>query len=146
MAIDARGQNEIDVKSTQQLWGALVPNVVLGVLYLAAFLHFRRDRRVRDVYDPKRRRLSVLEQGRGHPTLRGLPEAWKEGMPSMTVAPLPPPDIPASPWIWFLSLWRVSDAAIITYTGADAYMFLRFLRVGCVHGRGDVTCGRGIYQ
>ena len=131
-SIDARGHKEVDIQSTQQLWGALVPTVVLGLAYLAAFLYFRRRAAVRDVYDPKRRRLAALAQGRGHPTIRGLPEAWKERSPSLTPTPLPPPDVPASPWGWFLDLWRISDAAIITYTGADAYMFLRFLRVGCV--------------
>lgn len=128
--IDARGQKEVDIQSTRQLWGALVPNAVLGLLYLGAFLYVRRDRRVRDVYDPKRRRLVILEQGRGHPTLRGLPEAWKGGSPSLNPTPLPPPDVPANPLTWFWSLWRVSDTAIITYTGADSYMLLRFLRVG----------------
>lgn len=130
--IDARGQKEVDVQSTNQLWGALLPNLVLGLLYVAAFLHFRRDAHVLDVYDPKRRRLMALEKGRGHPTIRGLPDGWRERSPSLTPTPLPPPDVPASPWSWFVNLWRVSDPAIITYTGADAYMFLRFLRVGCV--------------
>lgn len=125
MGIDARGQKEVDVQSTQQLWGALVPNLVLGLLYLAAFLHFRRVDTVRDVYDPKRRRLVALEQGRGHPRIRGLPDAWRDRSPSLTPTLLPPPDVPASPWSWFVNLWRVSDPAIITYTGADAYMFLR---------------------
>lgn len=135
-SIDARGQKEVDIQSTQQLWGALVPNVVLGLVYLAAFLYFRRRAAVKDVYDPKRRRLVALAQGRGSPTIRGLPEAWKERSPSMTPTPLPPPDVPAKPWSWFLDLWRISDAAIITYTGADAYMFLRFLRVGLVRRLG----------
>lgn len=135
-SIDARGQQEVDVQSTNQLWGALLPSVVLGLLYLAVFLHFRRMSWAKDVFDPKRRRLVMLEQGRGHPTLRGLPDAWRERSPSLTPTPLPPPDVPANPLTWFLSLWRVSDAAIITYTGADAYMFLRFLRIGCVRVAG----------
>ena len=135
-SIDARGQKEVDIQSTQQLWGALVPNVVLGLVYLAGFLYFRRRAAVKDVYDPKRRRLVALAQGRESPTIRGLPEAWKERSPSMAPTPLPPPDVPAKPWSWFLDLWRISDAAIITYTGADAYMFLRFLRVGWVCGFG----------
>ena len=98
MGIDARGQKEVDVKSTQQLWGALVPNLVLAVVYVSAFLYFRRG--FRDVYDPKRRRLRVLEQGRDHPTVRGLPEAWKDRPPGLTPSPLPPPDVPANPGEW----------------------------------------------
>ncbi len=78
MAIDRRGQKEMDVKSLQSLWGALVPILVIGLIYLVAWWFVTRHR-FRDVYDPKRRRLELLEEESDrntharHPATRGWP-------------------------------------------------------------------------
>jgi len=36
-----------------------------------------------------------------------------------------------NPFVWLVTLWRTSEKDIIECVGSDAYMFLRFLRLGC---------------
>ena len=170
-----------DVKSLQSLVGALVPALVIGIIYLVVWWFFTRHR-FRDVYDSKRRRLDLLQEesqrsstGR-QPSTRGWPradvgeatDAEEEysmvGWPSnatgtstnpasavppvaLTMAPVPPPPPQASsppqpsapnvppvmchnPVRWLSKLWHTSEHTLIGCLGADAYIFLRFLRLG----------------
>lgn len=41
-----------------------------------------------------------------------------------------PPELPRTLWQWASLLWHFSEEEIIRFVGADAYIFLRFLRMG----------------
>lgn len=40
-----------------------------------------------------------------------------------------PPELPRTVWTWARLLWSMSEQDILRFVGADAYMFLRFLRM-----------------
>lgn len=45
-------------------------------------------------------------------------------------SPFLPPDSPSSLPGWLHMLWTLPDERVLVLCGADAYMFLRFLRMG----------------
>ncbi|EWM27857.1 early-responsive to dehydration 4 [Nannochloropsis gaditana] len=174
--VDPRGEQP-EVRSIQSLIGALLPALIIGILYLVAWWFL--SRRFCDIYDCKRRRLDLLREeckrnnARPRPRTPGWPEAFVDattdtgnqseandsrdanlsttlpaaiGMDSVPIWPpqaAPPSPPPASrmapartllsnnPFVWLVTLWRTSEKDIIECVGSDAYMFLRFLRLGC---------------
>jgi hypothetical protein len=60
-----------------------------------------------------------------------MPSRFQRGIPPPSTFGNPPPELPLSPLRWVRTLWAIPDERLIAMLGADAYMYLRFLRLGC---------------
>ncbi len=102
---------EQEIPSASQFLAAFYPAVATGVICLTIFPLIRSH--FPDVYDPKRERVRMGGSKRQREDVDGMP-----------------PELPKFTLDWLKLLWSFTDDDIVRYCGADALMFLRFLRLG----------------
>lgn len=130
--MEAPGEEQ-KIPTASEFLAAFYPAVATGVVCLALFPLIRSH--FPDVYDPKRERVRL-----------GGSKTQREDVQGM------PPELPKFTLDWLKLLWTFTDEDIVRYCGADALMFLRFLRLGFQvrigrrsAGRSGSICDRSIH-
>lgn len=101
---------DLEIPSASQFLAAFYPAIGVAVVCLFAFplLHPHFP----DVYDAKRERVRLGGSSHQRGDLAGMP-----------------PERPKFTLDWLKLLWSLNDDDILRFVGADALMFLRYLRV-----------------